>query len=317
MNKALVSIIIPTFNRSELLLETLESVRKQSYKDWECIIIDDGSVDNTKEVVNNLMNEDSRFKLFVKPIDFCKGASSSRNFGFELSKGKYIQWLDDDDLISENKIELQVIKLERINNPNAITCCDWDFLWDKKKYVKKNILKNKVSLDCENFFIQLRAQLTFVPIHAYLMPRKIILKSGIWNVNLSLNDDAEFLTRVLLVSNYLVNTADCHVLYREHHIKRVSRDVSITGLNSILLSLELISAHLKFKNIKCVSYFKWKLFNVFYMHWKNHSKVLEKHYYFFKENGIDLNYAFFYKLKYAIYKLVLPWYKRNFKNKTN
>lgn len=313
MNKPLVSIIIPTFNRSKLLSETLESVKNQSFKDWECIIIDDGSIDDTREIVSNIIAKDSRFQFHCKPENYSKGASISRNYGFELSKGKYIQWLDDDDLISENKIELQVIKLENSNNSSAITCCDWDFLWDNKEYEINNILKNKTSLNCENFFKELRKQLTFVPLHAYLIPRKLILKSGIWNVQLTLNDDAEFMTRVLLESDNLINTKGCFVLYREHNNERVSRDLSVNGIESIILSLQLMNFNLKLKNIRCISYFKWKLFNIFYNHWETHPEVLKKHYNFFKENKIDLNYAFFYKFKYSIYKQVYPWYKRKFK----
>jgi glycosyltransferase involved in cell wall biosynthesis len=310
-----VSIIIPTYNRSELLLETLESVRRQSYKDWECIIIDDGSVDNTKTVVSQLVSKDLRFQFFEKPKKYVRGASSSRNYGFEMSKGKYIQWLDDDDLISENKIELQVIKLENSNYSNAITCCDWDFLWNGKEYEVNSVFKGKTSLNCESFFYELRTQLTFVPLHAYLMPRKIILKSGIWNVNLSLNDDGEFLTRVLLESNNLVNTVGCYVLYREHNNERISRVLSVNGIESFLFSLQLMSVNLKFKNIRCIPYFRWKLFNIFHKHWEDHPEILKRYYFFFKENGINLKYSFFYKFKYVIYKRIFPWYKRNYKKK--
>lgn len=312
-----VSIIIPTYNRSELLLETLESVGRQSYEDWECIIIDDGSIDNTKQVVSQLVSKDSRFQFFEKPENYCKGASGSRNYGFELSKGKYIQWLDDDDLISENKIELQVIKLESSNNSNAITCCDWDFLWNEKEFEINSVFKDKSSLNCESFFKELRTQLTFVPLHAYLMPRKLILKSGMWNVKLALNQDAEFMSRVLLESDFLVDTKGCYVLYREHNQERISRTVNVKGVESFLLSLQLMSANLKFKNIRSVPYFKWRLFIVFYKHWETHPEILKKYYFFFKENKIDLNYAYFYNLKYSIYRKLYPWFKTNFKNKVN
>jgi glycosyltransferase involved in cell wall biosynthesis len=305
-----VSIIIPTYNRSKLLLETIDSIRKQTYKDWECLIIDDGSDDSTKEVVSQIIAKDLRFKFFEKPKKYFKGASSSRNYGFELSIGKYIQWLDDDDLISKNKIELQVITLEKLNDSKVITCCDWDFLWKEKVYESKSIFKNETSLNCENFFKEMRTQLSFIPLHAYLISRDLILKSGRWNEKLSLNDDAEFMSRVLLESNNLINTEGCYVLYREHDNDRVSRGVNVKGVESFLLSLQLMSANMKFKNIEYVPYFKWKLFNIFYKHWKTHPDILRKYYYFFKENEINLNFARYYMLKYIIYKKLYPLYKK-------
>ncbi len=203
-----VSVIVPTFNRAELLLETLESVRNQSFQDWECIIVDDGSIDNTKEIVSNIIAKDSRFQFYNKPEKYSKGASFSRNYGFELSKGKYIQWLDDDDLISENKLELQVLKLESINDSKIITCCDWDFLNKKGVLQKRNIFNEKQKLNCEDYFNQLRIQLTFCPIHVFLMPRSLIIRSGTWNTDLFLNQDAEFISRIMIESDCLINTED-------------------------------------------------------------------------------------------------------------
>lgn len=104
----LVSIIIPTFNRGYIIQETLNSVRSQSYKNWECIIVDDGSTDNTKEIVNDFLSTDVRFKFFERPINITKGPSACRNFGFERSKGEYIQWFDSDDLMHPEKLKIKL-----------------------------------------------------------------------------------------------------------------------------------------------------------------------------------------------------------------
>lgn len=95
----LISIIIPTYNRASLLRETLDSVLMQTYQNWECIVVDDGSTDNTKEIVLNYREKDSRFSYHSRPIDMPKGANSCRNFGFELSKGEFINWFDSDDIM--------------------------------------------------------------------------------------------------------------------------------------------------------------------------------------------------------------------------
>ena len=108
----LVSIIIPTYNRAHLIKETLDTILEQTYKDWECIIIDDGSTDNTLEVLEQYCKKDMRFQFFERPINRIKGPNSCRNYGFELSKGNYIKWFDSDDLFYDLAIEEIVSKFK-------------------------------------------------------------------------------------------------------------------------------------------------------------------------------------------------------------
>jgi glycosyltransferase involved in cell wall biosynthesis len=112
MNNPLVSIIIPTYNRAHLIGETLDSVLAQTYPNWECIIVDDGSIDNTAEVVNNYIQKDNRFQLHYRPADRLPGGNASRNYGFEVSKGEYVNWFDDDDIMHPDKLNIQVENLE-------------------------------------------------------------------------------------------------------------------------------------------------------------------------------------------------------------
>ncbi|MXO06017.1 glycosyltransferase family 2 protein [Flavobacterium sp. HBTb2-11-1] len=110
MNNPLISIIIPTFNRAHLIGETLDSVLKQNYQNWECIIVDDGSTDSTVEVVNRYVKKDSRFQFHDRPSDRKPGGNASRNYGFELGKGEFVNWFDDDDIMIDTflseKLEL-------------------------------------------------------------------------------------------------------------------------------------------------------------------------------------------------------------------
>lgn len=99
MNISQVSIIIPTYNRAHLIGETLDSVLSQTYENWECIIVDDGSTDNTNEVINKYLKKDPRFQYHHRPGDRTKGANSCRNYGFEISNGEFINWFDDDDVM--------------------------------------------------------------------------------------------------------------------------------------------------------------------------------------------------------------------------
>ncbi|MAP79619.1 MAG: hypothetical protein CL526_00895 [Aequorivita sp.] len=99
IQNALVSIIIPTYNRAHLIGETLDSVLAQTYTNWECIVVDDGSTDGTEALLQKYVEHDSRFQYHHRPKDRPKGANACRNYGFEISKGEYIQWFDSDDLM--------------------------------------------------------------------------------------------------------------------------------------------------------------------------------------------------------------------------
>ena len=104
----LVSIIIPTYNREHLISETLESILAQTYQNWECLIIDDGSTDNTAELLQKYQDLDSRFQYYKRPDTKKKGPNSCRNFGFKKSKGEFINWFDSDDILFEDSIALRI-----------------------------------------------------------------------------------------------------------------------------------------------------------------------------------------------------------------
>lgn len=109
MQEPLVSIIIPTFNYGHLIAETLDCLLDQGYTNWEAIVVDDGSIDNTSEVVKSFCSRDTRIKYVYQNN---LGVSSARNHGMEICNGKYIQFLDSDDLLTEKKIAIQVEYME-------------------------------------------------------------------------------------------------------------------------------------------------------------------------------------------------------------
>lgn len=105
MSHKLVSIIIPTYNRGNVISKTLESILLQTYLNWECIIVDDGSTDTTKNVVADFISQDSRFIYILRPNNRPKGANTCRNFGFDNANGDYVLFFDSDDLMDPNALE--------------------------------------------------------------------------------------------------------------------------------------------------------------------------------------------------------------------
>jgi glycosyltransferase involved in cell wall biosynthesis len=110
--KPAVSIIIPTYNRGNLISDTIESATNQTHANLEILIIDDGSTDETEEIVREFCNNDARIQYLKRPQNLIKGANACRNYGLSIAKGKYIKWLDSDDLLIANCIEKQVEKAE-------------------------------------------------------------------------------------------------------------------------------------------------------------------------------------------------------------
>ncbi len=141
-NNPLISVIIPTFNRAHLIGETLDSIFEQTYKNWECIVIDDGSNDNTNNIVNDYVLKDTRFQYYHRPDHKQKGANACRNYGFELSKGQYVNWFDDDDLMHSNKLKIQVSALE--NSKYHFSVC--------QTAIFKNSIQNILGLRSENIY---------------------------------------------------------------------------------------------------------------------------------------------------------------------
>lgn len=113
----MVSIIIPCYNYGKFLSEALESVIAQSYTNWECIIVNDGSTDNSDEIAMAYALKDQRFKYIFQAN---QGHSAARNKALQNASGKYIQFLDADDLLEPEKLKLQVALLEENSNVDLV-----------------------------------------------------------------------------------------------------------------------------------------------------------------------------------------------------
>ena len=111
MGNDLVSIITPSYNTANFIDQTIESVLNQTYKNWEMIIIDDCSSDNTEEIVNRY--KDHRIKFYVNEKN-C-GAALSRNIAISKARGKWIAFLDSDDLWDKDKLSIQISFMEKNN----------------------------------------------------------------------------------------------------------------------------------------------------------------------------------------------------------
>lgn len=220
---ALISVIIPCYKQAHFLIECIESLQAQTYQNWEAIIINDGSPDNTNEVAGLLLNKDRR----IRYIEKCNGGlSSARNTGLLAAQGEYIQFLDADDKLESEKFAQQIAYLrtdihcdlvygnatyffndspnEHVKNPFWDGSPMWD--WIAERAGSPTPLLEKIISD--NLF----------PVCAPLIRRRAILLNGIFNEKLTALEDWEYWIRCAAKNfafQYL-NSENTQALIRVH-----------------------------------------------------------------------------------------------------
>lgn len=132
---SLISIITPCYNSNKFISETIQSILNQTYLNFELIIIDDNSTDNTVEIVKSFTSKDSRVKLIQ--LELNSGAAVARNIGLENSKGRFIAFCDCDDIWFENKLEYQICFMLEKSIPISFT--SYQLINDKGESMNKVI----------------------------------------------------------------------------------------------------------------------------------------------------------------------------------
>ncbi|MEI6079455.1 MAG: glycosyltransferase family A protein [bacterium] len=186
IRNVLVSVIIPTYNRAALLARAVQSVLSQTYKDLELIIVDDGSIDNTKELVQELVASDQRIKYFYIPNS---GVSKARNLGIQKSKGELIAFLDSDDEWLPQKLQKQVQLY--LNEPYHL--CHSDEIWVKNGKKMNQMKKHEKSGG--DIFIKCLPLCCISP-SASILTRKLLDEVGLFDDELEVCEDYDLWLRV-------------------------------------------------------------------------------------------------------------------------
>ncbi|WP_299395091.1 glycosyltransferase [uncultured Gelidibacter sp.] len=186
-----VSIIIPTYNRSAYIADALTSIRDQTYKNWECIVVDDGSSDNTGEIVKRFVDKDARFKYYKRRDDFPKGANGSRNFGLSKSIGSFIAFCDDDDYWLFDKLDKQITIFK--NHPEVgLVTSNIEFVNANGVRTGRVIIqKHNHGYVFQEFLLKNRISM-ITP----LVKKEVFEKVGLFNTDFHYNEDWEFWRRV-------------------------------------------------------------------------------------------------------------------------
>lgn len=249
----MVSVLIPVFNREKIIYETIESIQSQSYQNWECILVDDGSTDNSIGVMKNMAAEDSRLRIFERPAASKKGAATCRNLAFEHSQGKFIQYFDSDDLMKPTMLSDKVALLK--SKPEL------DFVVSKMGEFDDN---GPIEFEDYHLFSENLTQ-DFLNYKVYfLTPGPLFKRSFLESFEVKFDElldrrqEREFYTRIILSRPKYLYSDTIHCMRRIH-------SNSIKSIHDSIASIEQVKSKFNFyKQISRNSSFKY-------------SKVLNEH----------------------------------------
>ena len=237
----LVSICMPAYNAGKFIAEAVQSVINQTYSNWELIIVNDGSTDDTQQIIETQFNEDRIQLININN----SGAAAARNVAYRASKGKNIKFLDSDDLINPEMLEAQVALAE---NDDCIISATWGRFYNNDLATFRQNPEDcwrtltPVEWICNSW--QNARSMTTPGI--FLIPKKLIEKAGLWDESLSLLDDMEYFTKTILAADKVIFSNVSILYYRSGNRGSLSGQINEfhvqSAYNSVLKSSKYLIA---------------------------------------------------------------------------
>lgn len=272
----LISIIIPNYNRENLIGETLDSIVAQTYNNWECIVVDDGSTDNSKKVIQTYVDKDPRFQLHDRPKNRQKGANACRNYGFQLSKGELINWFDSDDIMLSTFIQ---DKLNCFKNDIDMVICTG--------YTTNHLLQNKKTIVLKETHFLFKDYLlgkTPVMTPSILFKKEYLSNKGLFETHITVGQETELFSRFF----FQLAEGKYHILnkplflYRHHSGTKSRKNQAYIKKNKesqSYIQIELLKKSIQLNDNELFKVFYLNLFHSFYLglenkHFKNAKYVL-------------------------------------------
>lgn len=219
INSQLVSIIIPCHNQGEFLNDTLESIQQQEYQNFECLLINDGSIDNSKAIGLKWQNEDSRFKYFEQKN---KGVSAARNLGLNQAKGDFIQFLDADDIIAKDKLSSS-LSCFIVDESLDIVISNFSMFTGAIKNITDPYCElSAIKFSLESILFQWQISFS-LPIHCPLMRTRVV-KSSRFDEELSAQEDWLFWVSIFKTNPKTAYIDKMMAYYRNNPSGRTMRD---------------------------------------------------------------------------------------------
>lgn len=277
-----VSIIIPLYNNEAYIAQTIDSCLAQTHDSIEIIVVENGSKDQGYQVVKSI--DDKRLSVFQI---LKSNAAAARNYGYHKATGTYIIFLDADDVMASNKIELQLKALS--SKPEGwVASCAWAKF---KTNTKEAVIKPQKVWNIQNpidWCLQSWMGEGMMIPGCWLIPKPIIDKAGLWDERLSLHDDGEFMCRVLLASKGNVFVENTVVYYRQQDNSLSRQHKSKMAAESALLVYKSYQQQiLKFQDSKLTRRALARNFSRFvYEYYPAHAQLIKEAYREINELGV-------------------------------
>lgn len=251
----LVSVLIPAYNAEEWIASTVRSAIGQTWQNKEIIVVDDGSKDNTLATAKQFEAQGVRVVTQAN-----QGAAAARNRAFQESRGDYIQWLDADDLLSPDKIALQ---MEMRGGGRTLLSCGWAYFLHRPELAKFVPTPLWADLTPAEWLTRKLSFNLHMQTATWLVSRQLTEAAGPWNTALLGDDDGEYFCRVLLASDGVRFVPGAKVYYRASgtnslsYIERSDRKVK-AHWHSMLLHMNYIRSLEDSERVRraCVQYMR-------------------------------------------------------------
>ena len=236
-NAPLVSVIVPTHNAADTIVECIESLINQSYRNLEIILCNDRSTDKSYDSIEHLLS-DPRITWISSDRP---GACAARNTGFRRCTGDYIQFLDADDLMARNKLELQIDQIESCSNPNETVSFSALVQFrdgsppesGERWHEDPKIFDKPMQLLCKLLLSD-----HYIQTGQWLLSRRLAQQTGPWDESLVADQDGEYFARVLQQAHTVLSCPEAVVYYRKAVAGQISSRTGASHFQSRLAALE-------------------------------------------------------------------------------
>jgi glycosyltransferase involved in cell wall biosynthesis len=236
-----VSILIPAHNAENWIADAIRSAVAQTWPRKEIIVVDDGSTDRTAEIARGFASKE----VAVVPMEN-QGAAAARNHALQLCQGDYIQWLDADDILAPDKIEVQLKALRETDGKRTLLSSAWatfSYRTSHARFVATSLWQD---LSPVEWFVKKMTGNLYMQTATWLTSRELTQAAGPWNTRLLSDDDVEYFCRVLLASDRIRFVPDATVFYRLTPSSRLSYvGTSDKKKDALALSLKLQIQHVR------------------------------------------------------------------------
>lgn len=311
------SIIVPTYNAELYINRCIDSILSQTFKDFEVIIINDGSKDKTSEICKAISIKDKRVKIYNKENG---GVSSARNYGIDRCSGQYIMFIDSDDWIKQNSLEVLMRNIQ--NNENDIIIYSRVDDYRSENKLVKSIIKgisNKMKIDIDNmneYFIYLFKSIDIPSSCNKIFKADIIKNNNIkYNTSMIFYEDFDFNLRYLLLSKSILVIPDILYHYNiDSEIDYISKREKLNlaeDVHYLLQSLDCFLKKINLKDDEIIDIYEYitclyslcfnKIIN-YKCDMKNKIEVLK----FIKNDKYFINMVNSYGINMRFYKILVP-----------